>query len=222
MKKVLKSMVVLMIMTVVLTGCAVVDYQVTINRDGSGEIVYIHGYTRESLRQMGLDAEHMTLGMRRRAEEAGFKAESYSGDEIEGFKGTKQLEDIAEAPSLAAIFGSENVTDVEDSNINMERGLFTVKFYQKGIIDLTQMEGTQEYLTINYSINLPVRVGNNNADNVSRDGRTLTWQLRIGEENNIEFVATRTIWNCTYINNSRTYISSRSSKCNSSKNSKKR
>ena len=50
-------------------------------------------------------------------------------------------------------------------------------------------ESTESMVTMKYIIKLPVKVGENNASEVSEDGKTLTWNLKAGETNEISFEA---------------------------------
>jgi len=177
-------------MAIVLTGCAQIDYQVTVNRDGSGKIVYTYVMDRTVLEQQQRDAEYIVSEMKDKAVAAGFTVEDYFSDRFEGFRATKEMDDITEVVSLANIFGEDNVRELADNNIVIERGMFLRTYSQQAVIDLSAIEVMAQYGGIvDYSITLPTRAGANNATTVSGNGRTLTWELVAGEENRVEFVA---------------------------------
>lgn len=187
MKKVLSLISVMAILLITLTGCVTVNYEVTLNKDGTADVAYIYGFEKETLEQLETSAEEMTSDMRENAEASEYEIETYSDDKIEGFKAKKHIENLADI-SLEDAFGSENVKDSEENQIKIEKkGLKTV-YSQNANIDLTSMdESTASMVTMNYVIKLPVKVGDNNASEVSEDGKTLTWNLKAGEINEINF-----------------------------------
>lgn len=189
MKKVLSLIAVMAILLVALTGCVSVNYEVTLNKDGTADVAYIYGFEKEMLEQLGASAEDMTSDMKANAETSNYQIEAYSDDKVEGFKAKKHIENLSEL-SLEDAFGSENVKDSEENQIKIEKkGLKTV-YSQNASIDLSGMdESTESMVIIKYIIKLPVKVGENNASEVSEDGKTLTWNLKAGETNEISFEA---------------------------------
>ena len=178
------------------------DYEVKVNRDGSGEIVFTYGFTEEFLEQMGTTAAEYTMDIRENAEGVGFTVEEhsftdriaieeypyYEEREIAGIRARKYVHDVTQAIDLEAIFGEDRV--ITSGNIEMETGMFTINVSKDGIVDLSQLEDLSNYgVHFKYSISLPVNVVEHNADYVSSDGRTLTWELAQGEENSIQFEA---------------------------------
>lgn len=191
MKKVLKLFAILAAMLIVLTGCVDVDYQVTLNKDGSADVSYVYGFEKVMLEGMGAEAGDTgmdTSGMRESAEKDGFTVENYSDDEIEGIKATKHITDLSEI-SLEKLFGEEYVSEKEGSKITVKKSGSKTTFSQNAEIDLSEMAGMESYVTMKYTINLPVAAKTNNANKVSNDGKTLTWELKAGEVNKIQFEA---------------------------------
>lgn len=189
MKKVLSLVTIMIILLIMLTGCVNVNYEVTLNKDGTADIAYVYGFQKEFLEQMETTAEDMTSDMKESAEASEYEIETYSDDEVEGFKAKKHVENLSDI-SLEEAFGSENVTDSEENQFKVEKkGLKTV-YSQNAKIDLSNMdETTTSVVTMKYTVNLPVKVGKNNASEVSEDGRKLTWNLTAGEVNEINFEA---------------------------------
>lgn len=189
MKKVLSLVTIMVILLIMLTGCVNVNYEVTLNKDGTADIAYVYGFQKEFLEQMETTAEDMTSDMKESAEASEYEIETYSDDEVEGFKAKKHVENLSDI-SLEEAFGSENVTDSEENQFKVEKkGLKTV-YSQNAKIDLSNMdETTTSVVTMKYTVNLPVKVGKNNASEVSEDGRKLTWNLTAGEVNEINFEA---------------------------------
>lgn len=189
MKKLLSLISVMAILLVALTGCVSVNYEVTLNEDGTADVAYIYGFEKEMLKQLETSAEDMTSDMKENAEESEYEIEVYSDDKIEGFKAKKHIENLSEI-SMEDAFGSENVKDSEENQIKIEKKAFKTVYSQKANIDLSVMdESTASMVTMKYVIKLPVKVGDNNASEVSKDGKTLTWNLKAGEVNEINFKA---------------------------------
>ena len=69
-----------------LTGCAEVNYEVEINKDGSGEIIYIYGVSKEKIGGSADLVEQFVETMQEQAEESGYNVELYENEEISGFK----------------------------------------------------------------------------------------------------------------------------------------
>lgn len=191
MKKVLSLISIMAILLIALTGCVSVNYEVTLNKDGTADVAYIYGFEKETLQQLGTSAEDMTSDMKKNAETNAYEIETYSDDKIEGFKAKKHIENLSEI-SLEDAFGSENVKDSEENQIKIEKKGSKTLYSQKASIDLSGMdESTASMVTMKYVIKLPVKVGENNASEVSEDGKTLTWNLKAGEVNEIYFEAGR-------------------------------
>ena len=189
MKKVLSLIAVMAILLVALTGCVSVNYEVTLNKDGTADVAYIYGFEKEMLEQLGASAEDMTSDMKANAETSNYQIEAYSDDKVEGFKAKKHIENLSEL-SLEDAFGSENVKDSEENQIKIEKKGSKTVYSQNASIDLSGMdESTESMVTMKYIIKLPVKVGENNASEVSEDGKTLTWNLKAGETNEISFEA---------------------------------
>ncbi len=190
MKKVLSLVTIVVMMLIVLTGCVELNYEITLNEDGTADISYVYAFEKSTLEQLGTSGEEMTSDMQEKAEESGYTIEEYSDDDVEGFIAKKHIEDLSEI-SLEDAFGSEYVTDSEENQIKIEKSTFKTTYSQEASIDLSSMdETTASLVTLKYTINLPTSVGDNNADEVSEDGKTLTWNLTAGEINEINFEAT--------------------------------
>jgi len=189
MKKIIGLITMLLIMLVTLTGCVSVDYEVKVNNDGSGDISYIYGFSKKTLESLQVTAEDMIESMKEQAEESQYEVENYENEEISGFKATKHIEDLTKDFSLQEAFGEEYVKDEENNGIKIERSLFITKYSQNAEIDLTNMEDLAGNVKMTYKVNLPAKAKTNNATKVSENNKELTWDLKAGEINKVEFVA---------------------------------
>lgn len=189
MKKVLSLVAIIAILLLVLTGCVQVNYEVSLNENGSADVLFIYGFEKETLEQLGTTADDMTKDMEENSSQDGYAIEKYEDEEIAGFKANKHFDDAAEI-SLVEVFGEENVTESEGGRIKIEKNGSSTLFSQNAEIDLSKMdETTASMMAVKYTIKLPVKATSNNATTVSEDGKSLTWELKAGEVNKIEFEA---------------------------------
>ena len=62
MKKTLKNVAIIAILGIILftlTGCANVDYDIKLNKDGSGDIAYVIGYDKSFLASIGVETSSL-------------------------------------------------------------------------------------------------------------------------------------------------------------------
>ena len=189
MKKTIGLIIVLILTLVTLTGCAQINYEVEVNKDGSGEISYIYGISKEVLGQLNVSADDFVSSMKEQAEESEYQVEAYEDENIAGFKANKHIEDLSTEFSLQEAFGEEYVKDTENNGIKIEKGLFVTKYSQVAELDLTTLSEDEQGITMTYQVKLPAKATNNNASEVLDNGKTLKWNLTGGEINKIEFVA---------------------------------
>ena len=94
MKKTIKTLALIVITIVTLltlTGCANVNYEIKLNKDGSGDVSYILGYDKSFLSSMGVTTESLANDdsldeMKEEAQEQGFTVTQYEDDNTYGFK----------------------------------------------------------------------------------------------------------------------------------------
>lgn len=206
MKKTLKNVAIIAILGVILftlTGCANVDYDIKLNKDGSGDIAYVIGYDKSFLASIGvetssLENDNSFSEMEEQAKQNGYTIEKYEDDNTYGFKATKHANNIQEEFDLNDEAGSNNE---ETGKIMYEKTLLKTRYYQDSKVDLTDILSDEEeaamlkavmaQMKVSYRITLPFRVGSNNATTVSEDGKTIEWTLKVGEVNQIKFEASQ-------------------------------
>lgn len=204
MKKTLKNIAIIAILAIILltlTGCANVNYDIKLNKDGSGDIAYVIGYDKSFLSSIGVETSSLENDnsfdeMEEEAKQNGYTVEKYEDDNTYGFKATKHVNNIQEEFDVNNEAGSN---DEEDGKIMYEKTLLKTKFSQSSKVDLTDIGADDEdaamlnavmsQMKISYKITLPFRVGSNNATTVSEDGKTLEWVLKVGEVNEVKFEA---------------------------------
>ena len=189
MKRTIGIIIVLILTLITLTGCAEINYQVEVNKDGSGDISYIYGISKEILQKLNVSADDVVEEMKKQAEEGEYQVETYEDEKIAGFKATKYIEDLSKDISLQEAFGEEYVKDTENNGIKIEKSFFVTKYSQFAELDLTALNGNEQEITMNYQVKLPTKATKSNATEVLDNGKTLKWTLKSGEKNTIEFMA---------------------------------
>ena len=189
MKKTIALIILLIAMLIALTGCAEINYEVEVNKDGSGEISYIYGISKEVLTKLNVSADEVVSSMKEQAEESAYTVETYEDENIAGFKANKHIEDLSKDFSLQEAFGEEYVKDTKENGIKIEESLFFTTYSQNAQLDLTTLDEEEQGITMTYQVKLPVKAKTNNASEVLDNGKTLKWNLTGGEINKIEFVA---------------------------------
>lgn len=190
MKKTIGLVMALILVLISLTGCVNINYEVKVNKNGSGDISYIYGFLKETLNDLQMTAEDMVKSMKEQAEESNYTVEAYEDDEIAGFKAKKHVDDLSSEMSMQEAFGEEYVKNKEGNGINIKKTLFTREYSQNVQIDLTSLSELGNTVKMTYKVILPVKPKTNNATEVN--GKELTWNLKAGEVNQIEFTATGT------------------------------
>ena len=191
MKKIISLVLVMAMLLFVLTGCVKINYEVTLNENGSADVAFVYAFDKATLESMGASSEDMSKSMEEQSEENGFKIEAYSDEKSDGFRATKHIDNVADV-SLQEAFGEENVKDSDANKIKIEKKGSKTVFSQNAEIDLSEMdESYASMLEMKYTVKLPVKADKNNAQEVSKDGKTLTWTLKAGEVNKVEFTATK-------------------------------
>lgn len=199
MKRNLKSITLVaffILLLFVLTGCANVNYEIKLEKDGSGDVSYIMGYDKSFLSSMQVSIEDLQNDdsfdeMKQEATKTGYTVEAYEDDNTYGFKAFKHVNNIQNEFSIEP--GSD-----KDDGIKYEKTLLKTKYSQDAAVDLADVTGSAEdaitkavlgQMKITYKVVLPFKAGDNNATLVSEDGKTLEWTLKVGQTNEIKFVA---------------------------------
>ena len=187
MKRKISIMVLLLIILITLSGCVKVEYSTTINKDDSGEITYLYAMDKAVMKNLG---ESSIDSAREKAENSGYIIENYEDDKSSGFLATKKVDNITDKSYIKEVF-DEYIKNDEESKINIKRNLFGKTYSQNVSVDTKSIESLKELgAKVQYTVKLPVRVGKSNANTISKDKKTLTWELDLGQNQEIYFKAT--------------------------------
>jgi hypothetical protein len=170
MKKI--KLLLLVFGVLILSGCVKVSMDVTIDKDGSGELVYIVAYDES------LDADP-TEDSDISSEVPGATVEAYTVEENGvTYVGTKSTITFDSIEELNTIFSGMNDEEDESPNFTVveENGTITINYPANE----EEYEESSQYLSyLDYTISFKVdgNVSSNNADLVDEDSNTYTWNV---------------------------------------------
>ncbi len=111
----------------------------------------------------------------------GFEISKYEDEKFMGYKYTISIDSIDSITSDDASYDIQKYNEISSSKLfKEENGIYTSKIYSS---DVDQGEDLEYNLV--FSVTLPQAPISHNANSVSEDGKTLTWNLK--EAGNIEF-----------------------------------
>ena len=168
-----------------LSGCVESKIKLGINKDGSADLVLrvtvdssLTGYISEDIDPLE--------DLMKEAAAAGFNVAKVEEDGQEGFEASRKIQDLKSSLELGKLFGMDSLDDgfTSGDGFVIDRGVFKTTYrvdiaYSSapggdygvdygGLLDSIQSE---------FELTLPVAASSHNADSVSADGRTLTWDL---------------------------------------------
>jgi hypothetical protein len=196
--KVNKSMrigVVLMYLSFIfmlLNGCVKADYHVNVNWDGSMDVDYIMALDKVILASM--EDDDPFADARQNAEEQGYTVEPYDDGTYEGLRVKKHFAD-ANGITLSTL-NNQLFDASNDVSLQAEKHLFTREIQIDTDIDLRNQQESigESFLSefmygqadVKLRVTLPVKPKSHNADVVSEDGKSLEWEIELGENNSIQ------------------------------------
>ncbi len=209
MKRVLKISLILTFILLILTGCTNTEYNVRVNKDGSGKVNYSVEFDNEVLKEtleikdiadedeqtkelkellaLAEDVEVFSIAIEK-AQENGYTTEEIiEDDNIVGYTATKEFENISEEFVIADSIVEEYVAISGDTGIKIEENFFTTKYTQSFTMDLTKGGDATNKVKISYEF--PKGFTKSNADEKASSlvTTTLAWNLCNGEIKTIEY-----------------------------------
>jgi len=198
MKNIKRTLVALMILvlTMILSGCASATIQLKINSDGSSDLNYKIGVEETTLGMMAGTGQDPFAQITENAKAKGFTTETYKEAGYAGVIAKKHLANVDELASLNLLGNEEGLP-----GLKIEKGFFETKYVIDGDFDLSSMKANTgsesdamsnsiiQQFDVKYVLSMPEAIGKNNATSVSADKKTLTWQLKPGENNKIQMEA---------------------------------
>jgi len=212
MKKGFKSLLFILFFTILLTGCSMKsDIGLEITKDKKVISTAIIAYDDEMIDALiSMDAEDyesekeytdeerwafIDEQLKEDSEKEDVKYEKYEENGYKGYKVSSEEIDLDKISAASAsekydIYGEE---EVEESILFIKDGNTYKSNMEAKVEEDEDLESLEEYsdqmssLEMNFTITLPVKPLSNNADSVSSDGKTLTWDLSTFENKTIDF-----------------------------------
>ncbi len=199
MKRIIKTTIVLMFMLIVLAGCTNTEYNVKINRNGSGKVEYNIQFDKngleEKMKENGLEKDSAwnlmaTLTPFEKIIETA-KNNGYDVEYIEeegtriGYKASRNYDNIQDLKIQDSV-GDDYITITDDSGIKVEKNFFVTKFSQSVTVDTAK--GGEVINTVKISYKFPKGFVKSSAD--KKNGifsSQVTWNLGNKESKKIEY-----------------------------------
>lgn len=207
------SFLILVMMSLLLSGCVKFNANMEIKKDKSMNYSIIYAFDKS----MFGEEELLDSDDQDKMKEMGFEISEYSQDNWRGFNLTKEIKNIDEVSSNSdeVIYSLSDLleeSNMENNNIfKVKKGflknVYTAKIKfnssdsgltnSKDDNDTTEIEGMDELsdsissltsnLDLSYNVKLPYSATSNNATNASDDKKTLSWTLSTNKASYIEF-----------------------------------
>lgn len=198
MKKTIQFIAFSIMLLLLLTGCGM-NYNVQVYQDGSADVTYVAGYTKDFLKNMGSNMEELSdddfKEMTQAVSEDGYAVEKYADHDLVGFKATKHLNNVTQEMSLQNAFGEAYIKDSDENRIQIDKNFFITKYSQQANFDFSSLSKENDAtklmdtVKVKYSVTLPTKVKEHNATKVSNDGKTLEWDIIPGQNSEVKFEA---------------------------------
>ena len=201
MKKRLFMIGIALVMLLSLVGCIRFEERIKFNSDGTADVRSLVAFSESALSMFGEDSATLSDVEIKEYEVKGYICETYSEDGFIGYtltrKGVK-LEEIAENGAESEM-GSDlvgNFLKVDGTHVTIDFTPFTEEDYEESSTYLSLINGNNGYMR--FTIELPAKPISHNATIVSKDGKTLTWDLtamKAGEAAHAEFdLSSGSVW----------------------------
>lgn len=182
-KSILRPLI-LLLFIVICTGCANVDYSVTINKDDSANIEYILQFDNSQINIA--DYSKITNSITEELEEKGFVVET-SEKQIKAVKCIENILDLSDWDSLiksnnGTIFTVDNKFFFRKYNLDAK---IDFTGYSTTVKELNLDKELNNLIKIKFAIKLPAKYTSTNAD-IMVEEDLLVWGLEYGEVNNIQ------------------------------------
>ncbi|HHW69513.1 MAG TPA: hypothetical protein GX747_04170 [Tenericutes bacterium] len=194
-----KNGLILIILCLMLTGCVKYEVGMTINRNKSINVELIYAMNGDLSSMANVNSIDET---RKSLENNGFKVSEYKENNLVGISATKNLGHINELSGKNNI--SLELTSLLDDKFygkevfNVEEGFLKNMYKANFSFDMTNEDEQEDineksdydyskYLDVKFVLKSEFDIINHNADEVSKDGKTYTWNPKYGLVNDITF-----------------------------------
>lgn len=187
MKKI-KIFLTLMLIFLV-TGCSNYNMTMKIGKDKSMEysLIILSDYYNSNL------VDSISI-YKEKYEKYGYLVEEYNVESKYGMIISKKfdnIDDISYAKpndefNLLYLYNDDNI-EVENQMFSVDKGFITNKYTANFYVDLSNLEIDLDNVTVSYNVELPNESLTNNANFISEDKKTLTWNITSIEKIEIDY-----------------------------------
>lgn len=197
MKKKLLLIGVALVMLLSLVGCIRMEEKIKFYSDGTADLQSLVAYSEAAMSMFGEGSNELSEEEIKDYAEQGFVYEPYNEDGFTGYtlsrKGIK-LEELAENGGESELVG--DFLRVDGTHVTIDFTPFTEEEYEESGTYLSMINSNNGFMR--FTIELPAKPISQNATTVSKDGKTLTWDLtamKAGETAHAEFdLSSGSVW----------------------------
>lgn len=184
-----KIIILIIFVCTFLSGCVNGSLHYTINNDSSGD-VEIKLTTKSLLLSLTNPFEEI----KKNAIDNGFEVIDIKSDEGKGFEAKKHYKNYKDTLNEKMLQNK-----LQSDNVKVKKGIFFDEYKIESNIDIKEI--VNEYgkvndimlkgATLDFILTMPIKAKENNAIEVSEDGKTYTWHLDTSNSNKIILVANK-------------------------------
>lgn len=191
------NIIIIFMLIFLLTGCVNGVFHVTVNKDGSGDLVYRLAVDPKLLSNNDKNEDNPLEEFKKLALQDGFIVSQFKENDYFGVEAKKHIADISDAIGGNLIQYASSSTSSEEINFTIDKGFLFNVYRLRTNMDLKNMipEDTPfssmilDKIDLKMLVTIPVEVINHNASRIemgdTEDVITYEWQLLPGQNNEI-------------------------------------
>jgi len=189
MKKI--KYILLLFLVVLLTGCSKYNMSMKIDKDKRMDfiITILSNYENSNI------TNNINI-YKEKLEQYGYSVNEYNVENKYGMVISKKFDNIDDISNgkrneefdLLYLYKNDYNKEIESKMFNVEKGFDTNRYAANFFIDLTDLGIDLTNSTVTYSVEVPNKTISNNANLVSEDGNSLTWNITSLGKKEIDFV----------------------------------
>ena len=179
----------ILILLILITGCSNYDMTMKISKDKRVD------YSLTILSNSNDFNEEIT-SYKEKFEQYGYLVEEYKSDNKYGMIVSKKFDNIdnisngkrSEEFNLLYLYSDGYDETIESKMFNVEKGIDTNRYAANLYVDLSNLGIDLNKATVTYTVMLPNVSVSNNANSITNEGKTLTWNITSSGKTEIDYV----------------------------------
>ncbi|SMO86796.1 DUF3153 domain-containing protein [Melghirimyces algeriensis] len=203
------GLILIFMMTIVLSGCVNADYHVKVNMDGSGVYemkILTNKLVLEELKDLKKSLQDDGYKIKTITEDGktGWIAKKEVANVIDEPPGKRMQDHLSTLIQPKPVASTDPITgvglgtplflsDLNSEQVKVNTGLLFIRANVDMEADLSDVssdnpmaEAFMDQVKLRFLLTLPIEPDSHNADHVSDDGKTLTWNMEPGKKNPIQ------------------------------------